>query len=104
MVTIAECTAQGDRPTVPNVLVVITDGRAQDDVEVAAQNAWSAGVEVYAIGVTNLIDPDQLLEIANFRKDHVFHVEDFENFTKVIESLTIQFSSEHRCNLSKLYR
>lgn len=58
--------------------IVITDGRAQDDVVEPADQLRSLGVIVYAVGVTNFIDVDQLLQITGGSQQRVFTVESFE--------------------------
>jgi len=41
----------GDRPKVPNVAVIVTDGRPQDRVAEVAAEAREKGIEIYAVGV-----------------------------------------------------
>lgn len=40
----------GSRPGVPRVVVLVTDGKSQDDVIPAARSLRESGVEVFAIG------------------------------------------------------
>lgn len=40
----------GSRPGVPRVVVLVTDGKSQDDVIPAARSLRDSGVEVFAIG------------------------------------------------------
>uniref|UniRef100_A0A665U2P3 VWFA domain-containing protein n=1 Tax=Echeneis naucrates TaxID=173247 RepID=A0A665U2P3_ECHNA len=49
---------------VPQIAVVITDGKSQDNVESHAQDLKRRGIVLYAIGIKDA-DEDQLREIAN---------------------------------------
>lgn len=60
-------TANGNRPEVPDVVLVITDGRAADDVKTPADALRAAGATVLALGIEpprGSLDRDQLLQIA----------------------------------------
>lgn len=62
---------------VPQIAVVITDGKSQDDVETHAQDLKRKGIVLYAIGIKDA-DEDQLKEIANEpHSQHVYSVSDF---------------------------
>lgn len=75
-------TGLGDRPEVPNLLVVITDGNDTagndiDDIEDASEGASQDGVaEIFAVGVGGGVDQDTLDAIAT-EEDNAFHVNDF---------------------------
>ncbi|KAK7501883.1 hypothetical protein BaRGS_00006969, partial [Batillaria attramentaria] len=58
--------ANGDRPGVLNIGVVITDGKSNDATETAraARECRSAGITMFAIGVGNGIPTSELNEIA----------------------------------------
>lgn len=57
---------------VPQIAIVITDGKSQDDVELKRK-----GIVLYAIGIKEA-DEDQLKEIANEpHSQHVYSVSDF---------------------------
>ncbi|XP_039662109.1 collagen alpha-6(VI) chain [Perca fluviatilis] len=58
---------------VPQIAVVITDGKSQDNVESHAQDLKRRGIILYAIGIKDA-DEEQLKEIA---KNHVYSVSDF---------------------------
>ncbi|XP_029361065.1 collagen alpha-6(VI) chain isoform X2 [Echeneis naucrates] len=62
---------------VPQIAVVITDGKSQDNVESHAQDLKRRGIVLYAIGIKDA-DEDQLREIANEPySQHVYSVSDF---------------------------
>uniref|UniRef100_A0A3B3YKB1 VWFA domain-containing protein n=1 Tax=Poecilia mexicana TaxID=48701 RepID=A0A3B3YKB1_9TELE len=69
---------QGDRPKVPNVAVIVTDGRPQDRVAEVAAEARERGIEIYAVGVARA-DMTSLRAMASPPfEDHVFLVERFD--------------------------
>uniref|UniRef100_A0A8V0XDJ9 Matrilin-3 n=1 Tax=Gallus gallus TaxID=9031 RepID=A0A8V0XDJ9_CHICK len=80
----------GTRPAnfnIPKVVIIVTDGRPQDQVENVAANARTAGIEIYAVGVGRA-DMQSLRIMASEPLDeHVFYVETYG----VIEKLTSKF-------------
>ncbi|KAM6432707.1 matrilin-3 [Rhynochetos jubatus] len=80
----------GTRPAtfnIPKVVIVVTDGRPQDQVQEVAASARTAGIEIYAVGVGRA-DMQSLRIMASEPLDeHVFYVETYG----VIEKLTSKF-------------
>ncbi|XP_055666991.1 matrilin-3 isoform X2 [Falco peregrinus] len=80
----------GTRPAtfnIPKVVIVVTDGRPQDQVQGVAASARTAGIEIYAVGVDRA-DMQSLRVMASEPLDeHVFYVETYG----VIEKLTSKF-------------
>lgn len=84
-------TASGSRANegVAQVLVVLTDGRSQDDVAEPAQVLRMAGVEVFAVGVQDAVDWE-LREMASHPQEtHVFSVDSFLTLKDVIQDLVV---------------
>ncbi len=84
-------TASGSRAVegVVQVVVVLTDGRSQDDVAKPAQVLRLAGVEVFAVGVQNAVD-SELREMASQPHDtHVFSVDSFLTLRDIIQDLVV---------------
>ncbi|NXY89693.1 MATN3 protein, partial [Alcedo cyanopectus] len=80
----------GTRPTtfnIPKVVIVVTDGRPQDQVEDVAASARTAGVEIYAVGVDRADMQSLRLMASEPLDEHVFYVETYG----VIEKLTSKF-------------
>ncbi len=72
---------------VPQIAVVITDGKSQDNVESHAQDLKKRGIVVYAIGIKDA-DEDQLKEIANEpHSQHVYSVSDFAALQGISQSI-----------------
>jgi len=57
--------ANGDRPNVGNVALVITDGASYDNAVLEADAARADGIHIYAIGVGRMADTAELEAIAN---------------------------------------
>ncbi|XP_057684257.1 collagen alpha-1(XIV) chain-like [Corythoichthys intestinalis] len=81
-------TAEGGvRRGVPKVLVVLTDGRSQDDVNKVSKEMQIEGFIVFAIGFADA-DYGELVSIASKPSDrHVFFVDDLDAFKKIEEKL-----------------
>lgn len=74
-------------PPPPQVAIIVTDGRPQDNVKDIAQRARDAGIEIFAIGVGR-VDMSTLKQMASDPlDDHVDYVESYS----VIEKLTKKF-------------
>ena len=59
--------ANGDRPGVPNVAIVITDGKSDDNDETleAAEALHDDGVHVFSVGIGNNLDEEELRKISS---------------------------------------
>ncbi|XP_059925715.1 matrilin-4 isoform X3 [Gadus macrocephalus] len=94
----------GDRPKVPNVAVIVTDGRPQDRVAEVAAEAREKGMEIYAVGVARA-DMTSLRAMASPPfEDHVFLVESFDlihqfglQFQDKLCGLDMCVESDHGC-------
>nr|XP_019955176.1 PREDICTED: collagen alpha-3(VI) chain-like [Paralichthys olivaceus] len=83
--------ASGSRAAegVAQVVVVLTDGRSQDDVVEPAQVLRMAGVEVFAVGVQDAVELE-LREMASQPPDtHVFSVDSFLSLRDIIQDLVV---------------
>ncbi|XP_048046488.1 collagen alpha-1(XII) chain isoform X4 [Megalobrama amblycephala] len=77
----------GMRRNVPKVLVVVTDGRSQDDVKKSATKLQHAGYSVFVVGVAD-VDTAELRNIGSKPSErHVFIVDDFDAFAKIQDNL-----------------
>ncbi|XP_062856462.1 collagen alpha-1(XIV) chain [Trichomycterus rosablanca] len=77
----------GSRRGMPKVLVVLTDGRSQDDVNKISQEIQMEGYIVFAIGFADA-DYGELVSIASKPSErHVFFVDDLDAFQKIEEKL-----------------
>lgn len=74
---------------VTQVVLVLTDGRSQDDVAEPAQVLRMAGVEMFAVGVEDAVDWE-LREMASQPQDaHVFNVDSFLKLGDIIQDLVV---------------
>ncbi|XP_051270689.1 matrilin-4 isoform X2 [Dicentrarchus labrax] len=95
---------EGDRPKVPNVVVIVTDGRPQDRVAEVAAEAREKGIEIYAVGVARA-DMTSLRAMASPPfEDHVFLVESFDlihqfglQFQDKLCGMDLCLESDHGC-------
>lgn len=67
---------RGARPIgsgVPRIVIVITDGRSQDDVILPVQNAKLKQIQFFAVGVTNHALNDELEAISGtfYKNSHL---------------------------------
>ncbi|KAM9806954.1 collagen alpha-1(XIV) chain isoform 1-T1 [Syngnathus typhle] len=77
----------GARRGVPKVLVVLTDGRSQDDVNIVSKEMQMDGYIIFAIGFADA-DYGELVNIASKPSDrHVFFVDDLDAVKKIEEQL-----------------
>lgn len=77
-------------PQIPNVAVIVTDGRPQDRVAEVAAEARDKGIEIYAVGVARA-DMASLRAMASPPfEDHVFLVESFD----LIHQFGLQFQDK----------
>uniref|UniRef100_A0A8C6UMM6 Collagen alpha-1(VII) chain n=1 Tax=Neogobius melanostomus TaxID=47308 RepID=A0A8C6UMM6_9GOBI len=84
----------GMRRDAPHVLVLITDGRAQDDVLPPSRVARALGVSVLAVGVANA-DIDELNKIAaptNYK--NIFYSPSFDDFPSIERDFISSICSE----------
>ncbi|XP_056248925.1 collagen alpha-1(XII) chain isoform X1 [Seriola aureovittata] len=77
----------GMRRNVPKVLVVVTDGRSQDDVKKSAEKLQHSGYSVFVVGVAD-VDMTELRNIGSKPSErHVFVVDDYDAFAKIQDNL-----------------
>ncbi|XP_017288968.1 collagen alpha-1(XX) chain isoform X1 [Kryptolebias marmoratus] len=77
----------GARLEVPFFLVLLTDGKSQDDAIAAANRLKNAGVEIIAVGVKNA-DEAELRQVASEPVDlNVYNVNDFPLLSKLVARL-----------------
>ncbi|XP_029316062.1 collagen alpha-1(XII) chain isoform X2 [Cottoperca gobio] len=77
----------GMRKNVPKVLVVVTDGRSQDDVKKSAEKLQHSGFSVFVVGVAD-VDMTELRQIGSKPSErHVFVVDDYDAFAKIQDNL-----------------
>jgi uncharacterized repeat protein (TIGR01451 family) len=81
---------QHGRPGLNHAIVLLTDGRADVGSNPAAVAAEikAAGIQIFAIGVTDLIDVSQLQQIASVPiETHVLTVADYDGLSSILQSL-----------------
>lgn len=83
----------GARKGFPKVAIVITDGKAQDDVEIPARELRNIGVEVFSLGI-KAADAKELKLIASQPSmKHVFNVANFDGIVDIQNEIILQVCS-----------
>ena len=78
---------KGSRSGVPNVLMVITDGKSADSVEEPAQKLRDSGVTIYSIGIGKNFEASELNAMATDPdSDHVFTA-DFDVMQTIVDKI-----------------
>ena len=80
--------ANGDRPGVPNVAIVITDGDSNDREQTvqAAVKAKQADIDIVSIGIGGWVNVDELDAIAGFPSStHKILVDDFNKLAAWVD-------------------
>ena len=78
-------TSSKDRSDIPNVCIVITDGKATDSIEEASRTLRSKGTTIIAIGVGQNFDEAELIKMAGSRSN--VYTADFSDLGTVIEDI-----------------
>lgn len=73
--------AKASRTNVPQILIVITDGKSQDEVTRAAEELRQEGIIIYAIGIKQAVQ-EELKDIAR-SEDRMFFVNDFDSLKHI---------------------
>ena len=83
----------GDRRNIPNLAIVITDGKSTFDNDRTIPNAQALrrnGVQMVSVGITSSIDEDELKELSSrpqIRNVNYFTSPDFQQLGGIIETL-----------------
>ncbi|NXD66125.1 CO7A1 protein, partial [Eolophus roseicapillus] len=76
------------RPGVPQICILITDGKSQDDAEGPAAKLKNQGIKVFAVGVKNA-DRKELIRVASMPTDaFFFYVGDFKLLGTLVPLMT----------------
>ncbi|XP_055509355.1 LOW QUALITY PROTEIN: collagen alpha-1(VII) chain-like [Leucoraja erinacea] len=89
-------TAAGMRPNVPHILVLLTDGRSQDAVEVPARVAFGLGIKIIPVGITSA-DVEELKKIIyRGHQDNIFFANTFNDLPLIERDLIEKICTEAR--------
>ncbi len=83
-------TGLGDRPAVPNLMIIITDGNdnAGNTLQHLADASAASGAEIFAVGVGSDVSTSTLDAIATDPdSDHVFFTHDFEGLLSLVDAI-----------------
>ncbi|XP_014916081.1 collagen alpha-1(XXI) chain isoform X1 [Poecilia latipinna] len=83
---------------ISRIAVVLTDGKSQDEVMKAAEEARKKGIILFAIGVGPETEENELRDIANKPSTtYVFSVEDYKAITRIIQVIRQKLCEETVC-------
>ncbi|XP_064610894.1 sushi, von Willebrand factor type A, EGF and pentraxin domain-containing protein 1-like [Liolophura sinensis] len=91
----------GDRQDVPNVVLVLTDGKSKDPTKTAYQAnlLHSSGAEVIALGIGSNADLDELNAIASDPdEENMYRVSDFDSMSSIIDELVMKTCGGPMCS------
>lgn len=83
------------RENVPQILIVITDGKSEDKVNQAARDLRQQGIVIYAIGIKDAVQ-QELEEIAE-TKNRMFFVNDFDSLKHIKHEIVQEVCSTNVC-------
>ncbi|CAM9514623.1 unnamed protein product [Lampetra planeri] len=87
----------GMRKAVPKALILITDGRSQDDVTKTAQELRASGYSIFAVGIADA-DMSEMHQVASRPSEkHVYFAEDFDSFRKIENQIM-----SHLCQVASI--
>lgn len=94
--------AYGARPSnlaIPRTGIVLTDGQSNRgvDVTIASEAARNLSIELFALGISNGINDDELLVIAG-SQDRVFRI---DNFTNIDDARVLIAQGSCKCEFIK---
>ncbi|XP_043922666.1 collagen alpha-6(VI) chain-like [Protopterus annectens] len=93
--------SNGGRRGITQLLIVITDGEAQDKVLEPAEHLRKAGIIIYAVGVARA-KTSQLLEISG-SQDQVIYVENFDALQSKVDQLAFSICNPaEACKISEV--
>uniref|UniRef100_A0A4W5L694 Collagen alpha-1(XXI) chain n=1 Tax=Hucho hucho TaxID=62062 RepID=A0A4W5L694_9TELE len=83
---------------VARIAVVLTDGKSQDEVKAAAEEARRRGIIIFAIGVGSETEEEELNAIGNKPSStYVFYVNDYKAISKIRETIRQKLCEETVC-------
>uniref|UniRef100_A0AAZ3SK44 Collagen alpha-1(XXI) chain n=1 Tax=Oncorhynchus tshawytscha TaxID=74940 RepID=A0AAZ3SK44_ONCTS len=83
---------------VARIAVVLTDGKSQDEVKAAAEEARRRGIIIFAIGVGSETEEEELNAIGNKPSStYVFYVDDYKAISKIRETIRQKLCEETVC-------
>ncbi|KAM9782555.1 collagen alpha-6(VI) chain-like [Neosynchiropus ocellatus] len=92
--------AGGGRPNEKQIMVVLTDGRSQDEVKIPAAALRGKGVVIYSIGVVD-VNRDELLEISG-TDTKIFIERDYDALKELESRIALDICFDKKCKKSDI--
>ncbi|XP_056195696.1 collagen alpha-1(VII) chain-like [Falco biarmicus] len=94
--------SRGMRSDFPHMMVLVTDGRSQDDVLPPARVAHALGIRVIAVGVSGA-DPTELNSILLQQNlQNVFYIRTFDDFPEILREMIEVICSDPQASGAQL--
>lgn len=85
------------RRNIPQVLIVLTDGKSIDDITQPVKSLADSGVEIFTVGLGKRVSLGQLAKIASFPSTtHMYHGK-FKEVVKIASKLVAEIYKRHFC-------
>ncbi|KAM8725153.1 collagen alpha-1(XII) chain isoform 2-T3 [Acanthopagrus schlegelii] len=94
--------AAGARKDFPKVLVIITDGKSEDPVEIYARQLRSRGVEIFVLGIQQADEQEMKLMASTPHRSHIYSVANFDSIKNVQKEFITQVCAGVDDQLSSL--
>ncbi|XP_053141233.1 matrilin-3 [Hemicordylus capensis] len=94
-----EAGARASSLDIPKVVIIVTDGRPQDEVQEVASRARASGIEIYAVGVDRADMQSLRLMASEPVDDHISYVETFGVIEKLASKFRDTFCAVVACEL-----
>ncbi|OCT76423.1 hypothetical protein XELAEV_18031622mg, partial [Xenopus laevis] len=80
------------------IVIVVTDGKSQDDVDTISSSARAQGIIMFAVGVGSEIMKSELVAIANMPStQYVLYAEDYTTINRIKETMRQKICEESVC-------
>ncbi|KAK3778041.1 hypothetical protein RRG08_021522 [Elysia crispata] len=92
-------TVNGDRPEVPNIAIILTDGKSTrpEETKLAAQRARNNGIVIFSVGVGNETSRTELTDMASDPDNrHVLTVTDFTKLASTMSAFQVKHIHTHK--------
>ncbi|XP_069763800.1 collagen alpha-1(VII) chain [Narcine bancroftii] len=87
-------TTAGMRQNVPHILVLLTDGRSQDAVEIPARVAFGLGIKIIPVGIMNANVEELKKIIYRGQRENIFFANTFNNLPLIERDLVERICTE----------
>lgn len=85
------------RHNIPDVVIVVTDGKSADDITQPAKALQDSGVEIFAVGLGESVSLGQLENIASFPSAKYAYHGNYKEVVEIASKIVAQIYDNHFC-------